>query len=85
MKEGIKIGLYTQKMIEKSVNDKQEKDHNYKVGSLFTKFFKSVSGDRSEDRRKMLMDWTSIERMNKFEEKMSDLDQEETEKITPST
>lgn len=85
VKEGIKIGLYTQKMIEKSVNDKQEKDHNYKVGSLFTKFFKSVSGDRSEDRRKMLMDWTSIERMNKFEEKMSDLDQEETEKITPST
>jgi hypothetical protein len=44
-----------------------------------------VSGDRSEDRRKMLMDWTSIERMNKFEEKMSDLDKEETEKITPFT
>lgn len=52
-------------MIEQSQKT-QGGTSNSKADSLFTKYVEGLVGDGRSERRTMLTDWASMERMNKF-------------------
>lgn len=67
-KESIKIGCYILKMLELGERETQKEQN-----SLFSSFVDSIAGDKREERRRMLLDWASLERMSRFTQKVSSL------------